>query len=382
MVSSRKCDSICFILKPKDFFGNVTALRLVEALLTREAPPNTLLFSGPGGVGKALLAYFFSKALVCEKRGSFGDSPLNFCDECYACKSLEAGQQSEFVGVRPRSTELTLAQVREDYGSFESAYLHPRNLAYRIFLLEECHSISEELANSMLKLLEEPPTRSIFILITDKPYLLLPTILSRSFHIRFRQEDLRELESFLMEQRQNVPLRVSESAIKLSAFFSHGRVGLAKTLLLDPDFLPTLSGLLVRLTDGYRKNAIVSPAFLVNFSQQVIELSDELLEVLLKVETGEDLPAGFYTVPWRRHREEDETGKVPQVRRNELGRTALRFVLESIRSALFKLESELGRGLASTSLEAFSDANSMLDVNLRREQVVDYLLSSLPSARM
>lgn len=372
------------MLKPREYFGNATAVRLTEALLARESPPNTLLFSGPGAVGKALLAYFFAKALVCERRESLLDSPLSFCDECYACKSIEEGNQPEFVGIRPKTTELTLAQVREDYSSFESAYLHPHNLKWRIFILEECHTMSEELANSMLKLLEEPPLRTIFILVTDKPYLLLPTILSRSFRVSFNAENIGRLEEYLVRFNEENLGKFSGSAIKLSAYFSQGRVGLAKALLIDRDFLPRLAALLARFGDVVKRVASAKASIsglpcagLLGFREGVLQLADSFFQVLQRIEENQDLPPFFYLLPWRRISLGEQKAKLSQARRNELARSALRFVFECLRLALVKAEEEGSARFASASVNAFSEANSMLDVNLRAEQVVDYLLSSL-----
>jgi len=388
-------------VKAEDFFGNDTAVKLVKALLARETVPNTILFSGPGSVGKALLAYFFAKALVCEKNSPRDDGrrSLSSCGECYACKSIETVNQPEFVWIKPRTTELTLAQLREDYDSLREAYLHPNRLRYRIYILEECHTISEELANSMLKILEEPPLRTLFILITDKPYLLLPTILSRSFKIGFCQESLSNLEGYLLKSLVRGPGRQSENLVRLAVYFSQGRVGLAKTLLISEKFLPKLAGFLHRLrgafvAEGETASAkerfhgsrtmgtscslrkIPSESFFYSLSEEVIELAEDFEEILLRVETGEDLPQDFYVPPCKLKNVEGG-GEISASRKNELARSALRFLFDSVRLTLFDIETQTRIPLATRSAEIFSTAQSMLDVNLREKQVVDFLLTSL-----
>ena len=390
------------LVDPRDFFGNGVAVKLVEALLIRDAVPNTILFSGPGAVGKALLAYFFAKALVCENGADKNHKKplLSFCGECYACRSIETANQPEFVWIKPRTTELTLAQLREDYDSLREAYLHPNRLKYRIYVLEECHTISEELANSMLKILEEPPLRTVFILITDRPHLLLPTILSRSFKVGFCQESLQELEDYLLKSQGRRVGRQSESIFRLAAYFSQGRVGLAKTLLISDKFLPKLAGFLHKLRGAFLRDARTgyaegianntssttgkteslkktpSESFLYTLGDEVLELAEDFSEILLRVETGENLPQDFYVPPCKL-RCANSGNEVTTSRKNELARSALRFLFDSIKLTLFDIDAKTGFHLVSKCYKAFSDAHSMLDVNLREKQVVDYLLTSL-----
>ena len=354
-----------------DFFGGEAAREYLGRLLARPSLPPTLLLSGPGGVGKALSAFLWVKALVCENNVG---RAFAACDDCRTCRSLNTGNQPDFVAVRPRSTEITIVQIREDYDSFRDAYLLPHNLPYRLFVLEECHLLNEEVSNMMLKLLEEPPERTLFILVTDKPHLLLPTIRSRALEVRFLAEPTERLARYLRDGR------AEEAPAQLAAYFGQGRVGLAKQLLLAPDFLPALAAAMSRITHRLRQKA--TPGGLFAFRDVLLELTDFHFRNTLKMEEG-DVPSGFYLLPWRRPREEESDGSgVTPAHRNAIERASLQFVFDCLKLALFKAEEEDGVPLASAAEPLFAETRSQLEVNLRLDQVVDYLLIGLADARI
>jgi len=363
------------------FHGNEVALKLLKRLTARGSLPSTVLLTGPGGLGKALAGHLFVKALVCEKnRASGGDGGgdergLEACGECAHCKALEAGHGSDFVGIRPKTAKLTLKHVREEHNSFREAYLYPSQLPYRFFLLEECHVMSEDLGNTMLKLLEEPPERTLFILVTDRPSLLLPTILSRSLRVRFLPEPAESVEAWLRDEG------VAETSAANAAFFSQGRPGLAKTLLTDGDLLPKLAGTMSRFAGVLRKQP--DAPVLMPLGEALLALADMAQDALVRVEEGE-VPGDYYQLPWRRarHAPDEDSPAMTNERKRELGRDALQLVFDCLQLTMWRVESEGGPAYASAAAPLFGQVASFLDVNLREEQVVDYVLAKLPDARM
>ena len=367
--------------KIPQFHGNEIAQSFLTRLTARGSLPSTVLLTGPGGLGKALAAHVFVKALVCEKNraggGDNGDAlGLEACGECAHCRALESGNSSDFVGIRPKTAKLTLKHVREEHNSFREAYLYPSQLPYRFFLLEECHAMSEDLGNTMLKLLEEPPERTLFILVTDRPSLLLPTILSRSLRVRFQPESAESVEGWLRGEG------VAETSAANAAFFSQGRPGLAKTLLADDDLLPKIAGTMSRFAGVLRKQP--DAPVLMPLGEALLALADMAQGTLVRVEEGE-VPQGYYQLPWRRPtRAVDDEASPPMTneRKRELGRDALQLVFDFLQLTMWRVESEGGPAYASAAAPLFGQATSFLDVNLREEQVVDYLLAKLPDARM
>jgi len=164
------------------FRGQHLACALLAAYLSRGRVAGTFLLLGQRGLGKTTLATVFARALVCERNrtGSGARQGLSFCGECYACRSIASGNQPEFVLVRPRGQDITVAQMEEDYDNFSDALLHPVTLSHRVFIIDDAHCLNEKSGSQLLKLLEEPPAQSVFILASDKPGLILPTIHSRS----------------------------------------------------------------------------------------------------------------------------------------------------------------------------------------------------------
>jgi len=361
------------MLLPPQLCGNDVALRFLERLLARDSLPATLLLTGPGGLGKALAGYLFAKALVCRQNEA---RRLASCGECAHCRALEAGASSDFVGIRPRTAKLTLKTVREEHNSFREAYLYPSQLPYRIFLLEECHAMSEDLSNTMLKLLEEPPERTLFILVTDRPSLLLPTILSRSLRQRFLPVAEEGVERWLRAEG------VGETDAKNAAFFSQGRPGLARMLLSDADLLPKLAATMNRLTNLVRKQP--EARGLYPLGEALLALSDRVAEVLVRLEEGQ-APDGYYLLPWRRAfavPEDEDAPGLAEERRRELAREALLLTLEWLLLTLWRVQREGGPAYATAAVPLLAEAAGMLEVNLREEQVVDWVLLQLGDARI
>ncbi len=373
-------------------FGNGIALRFLAKLILRETLPSTMLLTGPGGVGKALTGFAFITALVCERNigkraqsavdiaggNGGGDNAhetstlLSSCGECAACRALEAGVSTDFAGIRPKTAKLTLKTVREEHGSFRDAYLYPRALPYRLFLMEECHAMSEDLANTMLKLLEEPPERTLFILVTDQPSLLLPTIISRSLRVRFRPEPEAALAQWLRDDG------VSATDAENAAFFAQGRAGIARFFLLEKELLPKTTAVMGKFTGMLKKQP--TAAGLYPLGDALLALADIYHDAMVRVETG-DVPQSYYLLPWRRAAEaigDDEPEKMADERRRELRRDALQLALDMLLLAVWRVNP----GAAAASAPLFGQATSMLDVNLREEQVVDYLLVGMAGARI
>ena len=138
------------------------------------------LFSGPPGVGKRLFARELAKALLCEAAGD----ELQACDECHSCIMVEAGTHPDFFAVsRPEgSNELPIELMRELCRSFTLKTARGRG---KVAVLDDADDLNEASANCFLKTLEEPPPRSVFILVGTGSERQLSTIVSRCQVVRF-----------------------------------------------------------------------------------------------------------------------------------------------------------------------------------------------------
>jgi len=143
------------------------------------------LFTGPSGVGKRLFAVELAKSLLCESvPDDLAQSPLDACDRCPACKQVEAGTHPDFFRAMrpPDKHEFPIELMRELCQAFSLKSARGRG---KVVLLDDADDLNQESANCFLKTLEEPPPRSVLILIGSTPDRQLATIVSRCQVIRF-----------------------------------------------------------------------------------------------------------------------------------------------------------------------------------------------------
>lgn len=191
------------------------------------------LFTGPSGVGKHLFALELARALLCENRP--GDH-LEACDRCSACALVEAGTHPDLfqVGRPAESLELPIERMRE---LSRNLSLKPARGRGKIGIVDDADDLNEESANSFLKTLEEPPPRSVLILIGTNPDRQLSTIVSRCQVVRFAPLPEALVVELLREQGIE-DAKMSERLTRLSG----GSLGQALALA-DPalwDFRRTL----------------------------------------------------------------------------------------------------------------------------------------------
>lgn len=185
-----------FDLNADNFRGQSRAIGRLAGFRRRGHAPTSILFSGPPMTGKTTLALIYARTLLCTGEPSEG---LSSCGKCFACRSLAGGPFGDFTFVLPRTKQITVQIVEEEYGDFTNALRLPSHAARRIILIDSAHALNDQTGNMMLKLFEEAPDKTVFILVTDRPYDVLPTIRSRCEEIRFTAESAAFIEDNLVE---------------------------------------------------------------------------------------------------------------------------------------------------------------------------------------
>lgn len=164
-----------------------------------------ILLAGPKGSGKTSSARILAKAVNCL-------SPKNgeACGECENCKEIERGNSLDII-------EIDAASNRgiDDVRSLkENAYLAPIKLQKKIFIIDEVHMLTKEAFNALLKLIEEPPRNTFFIMCTTDAHRIPETVLSRLLKINFRKGNQDELLGSLEKVVKGEKVKISEKAKK------------------------------------------------------------------------------------------------------------------------------------------------------------------------
>lgn len=192
----------------RDIRDQETAVRLLRNVLRERRIPNAMLFWGPSGVGKRLSAIELAKAVNCA--GGATDA----CDACLSCRKTAHGNHPDVKTIAPtdRSREIKKHQIDEVN---ELASLHPFEATWRVFIMQDADRMNFVAQNHFLKTLEEPPGASLFLLITEYPRILLPTIRSRCQGVRFRVLRSDTVVDLLKRER-DLPDDVAESVAALA----------------------------------------------------------------------------------------------------------------------------------------------------------------------
>jgi DNA polymerase-3 subunit delta' len=241
--------------------GQIRVKKIILEILQQRRIPNAFLFYGNEGVGKDAVAIHLAKVLNCDKtdfksRVDNVESVYDSCDDCYDCINFNKLQHPNFkiIFALPRgknekehddnpldklsaddinnikneiankaenyyykikipgASEIRLISIRE---LRRYSYLSTNNDKYRVILLTNAHEMNTEASNAFLKLLEEPPNNTLFILTTSKKENILPTIYSRCQDLFF--DDLSESEiDYGLQKYFNVTIEKSKIIAQLA----------------------------------------------------------------------------------------------------------------------------------------------------------------------
>jgi DNA polymerase-3 subunit gamma/tau len=175
---------------------------------------HAFLFCGPRGVGKTTCARILAKAINCQQL----TADIEPCNACESCKSFNQRTSFNIYELDAASNN----SVEDVRSLVDQVRYPPQNGAYKIYIIDEVHMLSQAAFNAFLKTLEEPPSYAIFILATTEKHKVLPTILSRcqifDFH-RIKPQDIVQQLKNVAEQEQ---IAYDEEALHLISLKSDG----------------------------------------------------------------------------------------------------------------------------------------------------------------
>ncbi len=199
------------------------ATTLTQALEQQRIPP-AYLFTGARGTGKTSSARIMAKSLNCISSPFPTAHP---CGKCEVCRAIVNGSALDVIEIDAASNT-GVDNIRE---LIERAQFAPVQCRYKVYAIDECHMLSTAAFNALLKTLEEPPDRVVFILATTDPQRVLPTIISRCQRFDFRRIPLDAMVGHLQAIARQEDIAIADEAVTLVAQISQGGMRDAESLL-------------------------------------------------------------------------------------------------------------------------------------------------------
>jgi len=266
-------------------FSDIIGQEHVIQTLTNEISSGMIshayLFSGPKGSGKTTIARLLAKAVNCETKSSFEP-----CNKCPSCLEIIKGNSIDLIEIDAASHR-GIDDIRE---LREGIRFAPVKSKYKVFIIDECHQLSKDAANALLKTLEEPPPHAIFILATTEAHKMIPTIISRCQRFDFRRIQISEIIRKLEFISQKEKIKFEKPALSLIALNSRGSFRDAESLM---DECMSFSGdtAVIKTEDVKELLGIVEIAQIAKFVDFIAEKNAKEAILLLNtmIDKGADL---------------------------------------------------------------------------------------------
>ena len=334
-----------------ELIGNSRVKAVLKRMLVADRLPGALLFTGEEGIGKKLFALEIARALNC--RTPKDHEACGVCSSCVRIRKLnyptrdDADEWTQIIWTDHPDVGLVVAPKRvlrvEQMRQIEKeANFRPFEGKARVFLIDEADKLNDASANALLKVLEEPPRTSYLILITARPAMLLPTILSRCQMIRFSPLEPAEIETHLVKND------IDKKTARLRARAAGGSMGRA------------LSGDLVTFTSQRKAMLKVLNALVLSDDRaQLLRSAEQLNEAQYKDEFEErlDVLETLIRDAWML----------------SLGVDTSRIVNEDLSTELKEIAQKINPGRAGDWILQIEDLREQLIVNVNKKVTTDSL---------
>jgi DNA polymerase III subunit delta' len=200
--------------------GHSRLLSLIARVIARDSMPPAVLLAGPAGIGKRLFAVAIAQAINCLQPQSGEGLERDACGECASCRRIARGIHPDVIVVEPGDMgTIKIEQLRD---VIDRSQYRPFEGRRRVVIIDEADAAGDDAQSALLKTLEEPPSASVFILVSSMPDALLPTVLSRCPRLRFSPLTPNEVARALIRDHG-----YSEQEARIAAAESDGSIGRA-----------------------------------------------------------------------------------------------------------------------------------------------------------
>lgn len=225
------------------------------------------IFEGPKNMGKYELSLVFAQSLLCK---NFEREPCNKCSDCEKVNSMNHPDLHII-----NNEEKTIK--REDIDNLiESIYKKPYEARKKVYIINNCHDMTQQAANTFLKTLEEPPKDSVMILLTNNINMLLPTIVSRCQAIKFKYIDKKEIIKLLMEK-----YNADQETASIIAYYSKGILNKAVNIANGKDDILKKRAEIIELFDKIIKSDSGIIFECENYFEEQKDNIDIIIEIMM-----------------------------------------------------------------------------------------------------
>jgi len=335
--------------------GQARAVEAMRAAAEGHGMSHAWLFTGPPGSGRSNAAVALAAALQCERGG---------CDDCHECHTVQAGTHADVTRMR---TDNMIIAVRDVRDLVRKAALRPVGRKWQIIIVEDADRLNEHGTNALLKAIEEPTERTVWMLCAPTVEDVLPTIRSRCRLLTLATPSAEEVAAFLVRQDG-----VADSLAAYAARASQGHIGRARALARD------------EASRNRRREVVTIPARLTSLgacmaaAANLVEVTKEeadLITIRLDEREKADLDTAYGVVE-RGRRPRDYAPALAELER-EQKRRAKRSLLDVVDRGLMDLVSVYRDAIA----EATGADGPLVNEEIRGD-ISDVVRSSTPELNL
>lgn len=261
--------------RPQDFddlTGQSHVLSSLKGAIKSGRIGHAFIFAGPRGVGKTTTARIFAKSLNCSEGPT-----IHPCQKCQSCKEITLSRSIDVIEIDGASNR----GIDDIRGLREGVKYSPLRGRYKIYIIDEVHSLTQDAFNALLKTLEEPPSKVIFIFATTNPMKVPSTILSRCQRFVFKRLSLKEISTRLKSIADLENIKITQNALHYLTVRADGSIRDGESIL---DQLSSFVESEITENDVFKLIGFVGSSFYLKILEQV--LKGDLKQVILLLNKG------------------------------------------------------------------------------------------------